>query len=218
MKILNRAFTLIELLVVIAIIGVLVAIALPAYETVMERAHGTQEASNLRQIGIGLTAFLGDNSDSMFTTASTSGSNSWAAQLGPNGTTSYVSDWHSFLSPFDKRGFNQGTPANLSFGINDLILTSTNNNATSFQHPSALCVIAPNEKGVGHNLVFEGTTATNNPVAAGQGIVGEENYDTILNVLYQDGHVATVKATDFNNSGYNQNTSGQSEFWNPLAQ
>ena len=47
---------------------------------------------------------------------------------------------------------------------------------------------------------------------------GEMSYDTIMNVLYQDGHVGSMKATDFNNTNYNPNTTGQSEFWQPLAQ
>lgn len=58
---LRKAFTLIELLVVISIIAVLLAILLPVLKNVRYSSRTTQCASNLRQVGIGTTAYAVDN-------------------------------------------------------------------------------------------------------------------------------------------------------------
>jgi prepilin-type processing-associated H-X9-DG protein len=58
----KRAFNLIELLVIIGILGILLAILLPAMAINKAKGQQAQCANNLRQIGIGLSQFVAQNS------------------------------------------------------------------------------------------------------------------------------------------------------------
>ena len=75
----RRAFTLIELLVVIAVIAVLAALLLPAFSSSKQRARNAACISNLRQVGIAITLYAGDN----------------------NGTIPYGPKAAAFTSPLD---------------------------------------------------------------------------------------------------------------------
>ncbi len=59
----KRRFTLIELLVVIAIIAILAAMLLPALSAARNSARATQCTNVLKQQGLGLTMYAGDNND-----------------------------------------------------------------------------------------------------------------------------------------------------------
>jgi prepilin-type N-terminal cleavage/methylation domain-containing protein/prepilin-type processing-associated H-X9-DG protein len=59
----HKAFTLIELLVVIAIIALLMGILMPALQRVREQAKEIVCRSNLKQYGVGITMYTGDNDD-----------------------------------------------------------------------------------------------------------------------------------------------------------
>ena len=213
----NRAFTLIELLVVIGIIAILASIALPAYRTVQERARGTQDANNLRQIGIGFAAYLGDQQDTMISGgAAVTGSTSWAGTLGPGTASNYISDAHVFQSPFDTRPYSG---SNLSYGMNGTLVPTppaygaqTNcTTFTSYTHPSALIIVGPADANSGGNITYAGTmqnTITISPTS----VVGIMGNKALLNVLYGDWHVATVTVVSINTL-----SPTTSETWAPFA-
>ena len=96
----RRGFTLIELLVVIAIIAILAAMLLPALAKAKERAKRISCTNNLKQMGIAMQIYVGDNNNTYPTLK-------WS----PTG-----SDWY----PYEMARFSAPNNSSLTMGWEDL--------------------------------------------------------------------------------------------------
>ena len=220
----KSAFTLIELLVVIAIIAILAGIALPVFQKAQEKARALQDLNNAKQIGLGIQAFLNDNSDDMFNNNSTPLPAPWPQRLAslPGATTSanYIPDWKIFVSPFDKRGYvapAAGGTANVSYGINANILNlpARDKNTSNYTHPSQLIMLAP-AVDPASDVKFSGTsqTPTNLTSYPATPALGTHSGRHQINVLFADFHVSSISWRDYSDAASVPDGANR---WNPTA-
>lgn len=87
-----RAFTLTEILVVMAIITTLLVLLFPAVGLVINKAGTSESASNLRQLGVAMHAFAGENSGAFPPTASQTSK--------PEGGWENLGSWDGYLLPY----------------------------------------------------------------------------------------------------------------------
>jgi prepilin-type N-terminal cleavage/methylation domain-containing protein len=105
-------FTLIELLVVIAIIAILAAIILPVLSKAQERGLRSYCANNLRQIGLGMIVYAGDNNDYVISARSVDG----------NGSA-------TVMDPYNQHAIND--PQAQEGSTVNLVIGTTNSSATN---------------------------------------------------------------------------------------
>ena len=127
----RTAFTLIELLVIIAIIAVLAGLILPALAKARARAQATACLSKLKQLGMGVAMYAGDNRDELPQTAHQAAS--WIGMLAAYGLTNV------YRCPLDTN-----LTRITSYAINDF-LTPHPYGATSLDFSRFTVLPAPSE-------------------------------------------------------------------------
>ena len=123
------AFTLSELLVVMAVVGILSLLAYPAYQRVIESGRATACTANLRQLGMALGLYLGENNQTMPTLKTARGSVSDDLPVIDNTLDRYLSGGRGVFScPADRQGFGErsGTSYLWNSTLNGQVLASLN--------------------------------------------------------------------------------------------
>ena len=128
----KRGFTLIELLTVIAIIGILIAIAIPAYIGQQTRAARTEAYSNLQNLRLLEEQFFAENA-------------AYTASLGVAGSTTAIRDSNLTLIQGSLPGFRPGGGTSFSYRTiqNNQLNTPVTNPPTWAASPAGtLCFTA----------------------------------------------------------------------------
>jgi prepilin-type processing-associated H-X9-DG protein/prepilin-type N-terminal cleavage/methylation domain-containing protein len=203
-------FTLVELLVVIGIIAVLIAMLLPALSKARQQAVLIKCASNLREIGQGMTMFVNDNKFHWI--KNSNGVNRWPYELIdkkylPKGYSN-VANTNVFLCPADTAPPTSSTAQRWEYGgsygyngdLNSYAPGSSSANP-SFRGKSLTVVKVPTEMVAFWDslqpLVAAGTVGW---------VFDRSNWSTRrpdplrhggrANILFVDGHVQTVRPQD----------------------
>ena len=204
----TKSFTLIELLVVIAIIAILAAMLLPALSKAREKARMASCQSNLKQLGLCIKMYEGDNND-FFPVQGMKNGTPWYPLI----TGGWLSDLKMWDCPSDstrdaKDAYHAGTAyynyswtqmggktVNRSYAI-PRPLGCQKTTAGVFYPPFRPSVDKPVEAGGYIPMVYD-TEPNGEDVCFFYGY-GDYNMNTthhqgVMNMLLHDGHVAPSK-------------------------
>ncbi|MFY8216929.1 MAG: type II secretion system protein [Chthoniobacterales bacterium] len=184
-----RGFSIVELLVVLAVIGILTSFVVSAASGLTERGSRTKCLSNLRQIGVAMHLYAGENNGRL-----PSSSHHRAA-----GGSSL--SWTNTLSEYlgkDFLGRCPSTPnhrAAITYGWNDF-LTDTNGSGVSVLTAStpaatlAVAELATNQ--TSEHFHFRGSPRGRVTANQFKSAVNVECHGTSANYLFLDGHAENL--------------------------
>lgn len=193
---LRRGFTLIELLVVIVIIAILCALVFPAMQGALRSRDETAALSNMRQLGIALALYTGENSYTLPGRVTDPSQNRWPALLAV-----YLKDPRVYAAP--------GQPNYLTLNKDPLSNTQNNtsfimngfNDKGSYTDPSVQLRINQFES-LSDIILFGMQFNTNNFYM--DFVEGNENdvlkldaYNSGSNYLYADGSSRFMSKTEY---------------------
>lgn len=141
-------------MVVLAVMGLLVALAVPAINTVVDRSRETQCLSNLRQIGLAVFAYASDHDQCLPDLAPGRSHRSEPVPVMDEVLLPYVGSAEIFRCPADRRGLYADTgtsyfwnylPVLREDGTKNLRLPSLEFALTGAQNPSRIPLVADKE-------------------------------------------------------------------------
>lgn len=204
-------FSLVELLVVVAIIALLAALLVPGAKLVREAALGTKCASNIRQLGLGLTAYASDNEGFLPNTYNNvvTPAYRWTEQIaiyveasrrdnGISSTSVRLTNWVLAGCPSYKQSAGYAV-WDVGYGMNGLLNLPTDNNSSDTRDIAnnryQLFVLASVTNPGTRTLLADSPTfsAQTDPAVAVNGV----RHRSRMNVLFFDMRVQPLVLADF---------------------
>jgi len=186
----SPAFTLVELLTVVTIVAVLTSLGLAATRGVTEKTKTSRCLNDLRQLGVAVQLYVGDNSGRF-----------------PNTSHQGVAaSWTNTLADFLKTNFLGRCCAvpkhrsRLTYAWNDSLADAQGYGVTApaFRSPSTTMVVAELATNLtGEHFHFAGTRGSASRITPNQfrGEVNVNCHGSSANYLFADGHVENLRWT-----------------------